>query len=234
MQSAPILVRADPSPLGTTFSTFVSIISYFFCNLFSYSFRVSTSFDPYRRIYFSILLVPGWGDWTYTLKSVVIWPQALKTVKLMRTKPANTEKKQPWISYCEPHKPNPPFSVFLLGPTAHWVKHLGCGGQWKKPPPFSRADFKGKLTFPIAFYLPSIPSAYFFFSTLPFQFFCPLLISLLTLIRLMSLITRWVFPKLPQQCFPSAADLQGNFVKLQIGDRSLMLSDTECFIVKCF
>lgn len=50
----------------------------------------------------------------------------------------------------------------------------------------------------------------------------------------MSLITRWVVPKLPQQCFPSAAGLQGNFVKLQIGDRSLMWSDPVCFIAKCF
>lgn len=119
---------------------------------------------------------------------------------------------------------------------AHCVKHLGHGGHWKKSPSLSRADFKGKLTFPIAFYLSSIPSAcfIFFFSPQCCSNFYPLLISLLTLIRLMSLITRWVFPKLPQQCFPPAADLQGNFVKLQIGDRRLMLSDTERFIAKCF
>lgn len=143
------------------------------------------------------------------------------------------EQKQPWFNIVS--LLSPCFLFFCLGlwPT---VKHLGCGGHWKKSPSLSRTDFKGMLTFPIAFYLPSISSAYYFFF---FLFpcccsdFCSLLISLLTLIRLMSLITRWVFPKLPQQYFPSAADLQGNFVKLQIGDRSLILSDTECFNAKC-
>lgn len=210
-------LRDGPSPHRTPFSTFVLsfglysfLIFFFFGNLSSFSFQVSTSFDPYQRayFYFSTLLVSDKGIDLNTLKSAVIWPWALETVKLPRTKTVNTEQKQPWFNIvnlislilC---------SLFFFFSAWTWptVQHFRFEGHWEKSPSLSRADIKGKLTFPIAFYLPSISDAYFIFFPCCRSNFCPLLISLLTLIRLMSLITRWVFPKLPLQYFPSAADL---------------------------
>lgn len=100
-------LRDGPSPHRTPFSTFVLsfglysfLIFFFFCNLSSFSFQVSTSFDPYQRayFYFSTLLVSDKGIDLNTLKSAVIWPWALETVKLPRTKTVNTEQKQPWFN----------------------------------------------------------------------------------------------------------------------------------------
>lgn len=101
-------LRDGPSPHRTPFSTFVLsfglysflIFFFFFCNLSSFSFQVSTSFDPYQRayFYFSTLLVSDKGIDLNTLKSAVIWPWALETVKLPRTKTVNTEQKQPWFN----------------------------------------------------------------------------------------------------------------------------------------